>query len=802
LVDATTGAYLWAETYNRPFQPDAIFSLQDDLVPRIVATVADRSGVLPHRMSETLRGRKPHELTPYETVLRAFGFYERMTPDEHAEVRACLEQAVEKAPDLADAWASLSFAYQDEYRLECNPRPDPLGRALAAARRAVETGPSNHAAHAALASVMFFRRDFPAFRRAAERAIALNPMDADTVAYMGALMAYGGDWERGCGLVERSIPLNPHHAGWFWMPLVHNAYRQHDYAGALDAAVKVNLPGYFYVQAVLVAVYGQLGEREMARGAVAHLVALKPDMGAVAREELGKWLYYQPDVVEHVLEGLRKAGLDVPASESHVSSAAPVVEHVAHATSISPSIAVLPFASMSADPDSQYFSDGLAEELINALTHLPRLHVASRTSAFRFRARDVDIKEIGRALRVTTVLEGSVRRTGNRLRVTAQLIDVADGYHRWSERYDREMADVFDIQDDIVASIIKALAPALVGNAKAAVKRHTENLEAYETYLKGRQYWYQRSPTSVPLAIRSFEQTIALDPNYTLAYAGLADCHTLLRPWGASETASRPPAEAALKRAMALDPILPEVQLSQALFILFFERAWLRAEPYFQRAIELNPRWPLARAYYAAFLAVAYRGDEASGQASVALDLDPLSPFVHAIGGGVLWMGNASTEAERLTRQALDLQPDHPVALMVLVQILTSTGRVAEATPVAEPCVALSRAPSNVGLLGMVHGLAGRGDDLTPLERELEERMSREEYIIPSSLVQIAIGRADGARVRAALERCLADNTPFAHLRIMLGPLLDEWRTNVAIDELLERLGDGVRPPDKMKMRT
>src|SRR5262249_11901792 len=165
-------------------------------------------------------------------------------------------------------------------------------------------------------------------------------------------------------------------------------------------------------------------------------------------------------------------------------------------------------------------------------THLPGLRVASRTSAFRFRGQNVDIKEIGRALRVATVLEGSVRRTGSRLRVTAQLINVADGYHRWSERYDREMADVFEIQDDIVASILKALAPALVGEAKTVVKRPTDNLEAYEWYLKGRQYWYQRSPAFMPIAIRWFEQAIALDPDYALAYAGLADCHIILRPYG------------------------------------------------------------------------------------------------------------------------------------------------------------------------------------------------------------------------------------------------------------------------------
>jgi serine/threonine protein kinase/tetratricopeptide (TPR) repeat protein len=390
------------------------------------------------------------------------------------------------------------------------------------------------------------------------------------------------------------------------------------------------------------------------------------------------------------------------------------------------SIAVLPFANMSADPDSAYFSDGLAEELINALTHLPGLRVVSRTSAFRFRGRDVDIKEIGRALRVATVLEGSVRRMGHRLRVTAQLINVADGYHRWSERYDREMADVFEIQDDIVASIIKALAPALLGEAKTAAKRPTENLEAYELYLKGRQYWHQRSPGLVPIAMRSFEQAIALDPDYTLAYAGLADCGSILRAYGqVTEATSRPPAEAALGRAMALDPMLPEVQFSQALFIINFERRWRQAEPYLRRAIELNPRSSLARAYYGLFLAAAYRPDEASPQVRVALDVDPLSPYVHAQAALALYMGGAYPAAERLARRALDLQPDYVLGLGALAHVLTLSGRVAEAIPVAERLVALSRTPMFVSALAMMYGLAGRTTDLMHLEHELDERRSR-----------------------------------------------------------------------------
>jgi adenylate cyclase len=278
---------------------------------------------------------------------------------------------------------------------------------------------------------------------------------------------------------------------------------------------------------------------------------------------------------------------------------------------------------------------------MNALSRLPGLHVASRTSSFRFRGRESDIREIGRELDVAAVVEGSVRRAGSRLRVTAQLTNVADGYHLWSERYDREMADVFDIQDQIVASIVKAIAPTLAGDVKAAVKRPTENLEAYELYLKGRHYWHQRSPANLQAAIQCFEQVIALDPEYALAYAGLADCFAIYRGYAWYSTGkSRPPALAAAARAMALDPSLAEVHYSQALVTYFFERHWRAAESHLRRALSINPRLAMAQAYLGLVLASDYQFDEALVEIDRAQDIDPLSPFIHFLAAAVpycLW---------------------------------------------------------------------------------------------------------------------------------------------------------------------
>lgn len=310
LVDASSGAHLWAESYDRTFRPDGIFELQDEIVPKIVSTVADSHGVLPRTISATLRGRSPSELTPYEAVLRSFGYMERIDAEEHADVRACLTQALKKAPEDADCLASLSISFAEEYKHGFNIGPDPLGRALEAARAAVQAAPSNHLAYLALAQTLFFRRELREFRIAAERAVALNPMDGHTKAFMGILMAYAGDWEHGVALTEEALTLNPHHPGWYRFGAFFNAFRKGDYRGALEVAQKLNMPSYFYTHATLAAVYGQLGEQESARKALAELLAQKPDFAQVAREEWTKWLG-ESELVERMVEGLRKAGLDV-----------------------------------------------------------------------------------------------------------------------------------------------------------------------------------------------------------------------------------------------------------------------------------------------------------------------------------------------------------------------------------------------------------------------------------------------------------------------------------------------------------
>ncbi|HEY9383828.1 MAG TPA: protein kinase [Gemmatimonadales bacterium] len=263
------------------------------------------------------------------------------------------------------------------------------------------------------------------------------------------------------------------------------------------------------------------------------------------------------------------------------------------------SIAVLPFVNMSNDPENEYFSDGVAEDIINALTKIQALRVASRTSTFAFKGKNEDIGEIGRKLKVATVLEGSVRKAGSRLRVTAQLVSVADGNNLWSERYDRQLEDVFEIQDEIAGNIVKALRVVLSEGEKRAIeKAATENIEAYEYYLRGRQFFHQWSRTGIQYARRMFERAIDIDPNYAIAYAGIADCCAFLYMYWDGSRANLEGAETASRKALDLAPELAETHASRG-FALTLSGDYPGAVREFETAIRLNPNLYEAHYLYA-----------------------------------------------------------------------------------------------------------------------------------------------------------------------------------------------------------
>ena len=526
LVDATTGAHLWAETYDRAFSPDAMFALQDDLVPRIVSTVADWYGVLPHSMSEAVRLKPLDQLTPYEALLRSFGYYERVVPAEHAAALSALERASQQAPGNAEIWAMLSMLYGEEHRFGFNAAPDSLGRSLQAARQAVAAAPSSHYAQLAMAQAHFFRKEFDAFRNAAERALVFNPMDGASMEYLGHLLAFAGDWQRGCALAEKARHLNPHHPAWYWALPFLDAYRRADYVTARAFMLKADMPGQFFSGALLAAVCGQLGDREAAAESVRAVLALKPDFPKVAREEFAKW--YPSELVERLIEGLSKAGLDT-AGDGSVAPRSRTIETKALAEA-SPSIAVLPFGNLSPDPDNEFFADGLTEEVIADLSVIRALRVISRTSAMHFKGTNKDLRAIARELQVRYVLEGSVRRSGMSLRVTAQLIDAENDSHVWAEKYSGSVEDVFAIQEEISRKIVNALQLRLTdAEARGIAERPIDNAAAYDCYMRARHEVYRFTADGLDRAQKLVDAGLSLigENSLLLATRGMVSWYYL-----------------------------------------------------------------------------------------------------------------------------------------------------------------------------------------------------------------------------------------------------------------------------------
>ncbi len=361
-----------------------------------------------------------------------------------------------------------------------------------------------------------------------------------------------------------------------------------------------------------------------------------------------------------------------------------------------PSIAVLPFANMSRDADDEFFSDGLAEEIINALAQVAGLKVIARTSAFAFKGKNEDIRKIAETLGVTNVLEGSVRRSGNRLRITAQLIHAADGTHLWSQRYDREMTDVFAVQDEIAAAIAEALQVKLAV-APAALRRYTPNLPAYEAYLKARHHWGKVTPESFARSKEYFEQAIALDPKFALAHVGLADYFALLSSAGLMPAhEAMPQVRASARRALDLDSSLPDAHGMLGVVAAAYDYNWKEAERLFRLAMAREPVSPQVHCWYGFFyLACIGRMEDALEELTRAVREDPLNVAFRLVLATCHLLSGRYEDASAELRRILELDENFSLAYSRLAQSYAIRGMFAEALPSAETAFSLMPWGSN-----------------------------------------------------------------------------------------------------------
>ncbi len=421
------------------------------------------------------------------------------------------------------------------------------------------------------------------------------------------------------------------------------------------------------------------------------------------------------------------------------------------------SIAVLPFTNMSADADNELFTDGISEEIINALTKVRALDVASRTSAFAFKGNKEDISVIGQKLKVHTVLEGSVRKAGNRLRISTQLIDVATSFQMWSERYDREMEDVFAIQDEIATSIVNALKVVLTEKEVKAIKKiPTQSVRAYEYYLRGRQLFHQRRAETLDAAEDLYRRAIALDPDYALAFSGLADCSCFrfFEHAGGDEALAQ--AESASRRALKLDPELAEAHASRGL-ALTYQRRFDEASEEFERAMDLDSSLYEAPWYYARSLQAQGRIDQAVAlyERAAELRVDDYQASIFAA-GGYRGLGrdedarNASQRGLAAAERALVLNPADSRALYLGAMELQVAGDTARSEEWARRAVQSD--PTNPLMLyniGCIHARGGRnGLALDHLERAIELGMRNRDWLMTDPDLQ---GVRDDPRFAALL---------------------------------------------------
>jgi serine/threonine-protein kinase len=453
------------------------------------------------------------------------------------------------------------------------------------------------------------------------------------------------------------------------------------------------------------------------------------------------------------------------------------------------SIAVLPFINSSSDPDNEYFSDGMTDELITALSKVEGLRVASRTSVFALKNLREDVGTLGRRLNVATVLEGTVRKSGNRIRITVQLSSVDEGRTLWSERYDREMSDVFAIQDEIAGTIVQTLRATLLGElGDPTPVRYTSNVKAYSLYLKGRFWWNRRTQAAIKEGIRFFEQAIAEDPSYALAYSGLADSYALdLDYRGAPVFEGMERAKAEARKAIELDDTLAEARTSLAWVTFIYDWDWPAADREFSRAVSLNPRYATARQWYSWFLAAMGRFDEALRQGRTAIELDPVSVSIRRSMGWLEYYARHYDDALDDLRRALALNPTSEETHRLLGLVYLQQGSYDDATASFKEALANSE-NDTLAFAGLGHVAARRGreGEARAVLEELHQR-SRTRYVSPVAPAGLCVTLGERDHAFDWLEKAYQERRGWlAYLKIE--PMLDGLRGDRRFRRLLERM--------------
>lgn len=452
-------------------------------------------------------------------------------------------------------------------------------------------------------------------------------------------------------------------------------------------------------------------------------------------------------------------------------------------------IAVLPFVNISPDKGDEYFSDGLTEELISTISNISELSVISRTSIMSYRGSAKKLSEIGRELGVGNVLEGSVRKAGDRIRVSVQLIDVKSDRHLWVQNYDRQLDDVFAVQTDIAGQVADALRIRILPNERQQLeKRPTKSTEAYTLYLKGRYHWNRRSKESLLKAVEYFKLATEADPDFAAAYSGMADCYGVLADHGHMAAREVLPKGMELsEKAVQLDDTAAEAHTSLAGFAYCWERDWEKGEREFRRAIELNPSYATAHHWYSVMLLRQRRFEESLSEAKKARQLDPLSPQIHSFCGLVYSVMGRHELAEELGRRAMEIDPQFVPGHINLAYIYMVAKKHADAEREAQLLLDLQKSPPARLGVAAVKAFSGKRDEARVILDELS-RLPAEDYLPPILLAMTYAGLGENEKVIQMVEKAYNERE-FWFYELNVDPLCESIRSDPRVAAIMKKAG-------------
>jgi len=676
LIDATTGHHLWADNYDRKF--DDIFAVRDEVTQSIVATLSGDYGALQQAELERLQRKDTKNFDAYDYVLRATHIWLGFTRDANSDAGRLAEKAIELDPEYARAPMILAWVRLNEYRWKWSDDPEnSLQQAYEMARKSVELDDSDSWSHWALGVVYLYRGDHEDAIAQYKKALALNPNDADVLAHMGLPLSFAGRPEQAMEQIKRAKRLNPAYPPWYpwilgWAQVVAEQYEA-SIASSKEAAI---LYPTAEVHLNLAVAYHYLGRAAKARAAVQESLRIDPELNLDGVK--AALPFADPAHLERFLLAMREAGLP---------------EHAALSLPNKPSIAVLPFTNMSDDAEQEYFADGMTDDLITDLSKISALFVIARNSSFAYKGKAIDVKQVARGLGVRYVLEGSVRRAADQVRINAQLIDATTGGHLWAERYDGSLDDVFELQDRITQHIVTALEISLtVAEQQRQARSETNSQAAYDAFLRGWSHYRRRTPDAFAQAIPILEKAVALDPQYARAHAVLAAIYweSWQNSWGKrlglSLSEAEPKAREYLELALKNPTPLAYRILAK---IDGFNGRWDEAMANAERAIALDPNDPSGYEAMSALLVDIGRAADAIAFINKAMRLNPKSDYLYKQGKAQFHMENYEEAATTLLGAA-ERSPEDQWSMLLLAAAYGQLGRDQEAKAAIETFHGLS----------------------------------------------------------------------------------------------------------------